>query len=155
MDNFIRSYARYKPINRYNGLNKKTTFNLELEIYKRISGNDNFPKLISFEKEKCILIIENCGVSLDKFAKPFKIENLENQINNISKVLKENNIIHLDLILGNICYKNGKIFLIDFEIAVLDNKPLTPQINYRYNNSKRIGINYHKITLTRLLKDFF
>lgn len=121
----VKIYKGYKPRRVYNRLTKREAFELELEIYKRISGEKNFPKLINYDKKKMTLEIEHCGKPLTQLDK-IEINDLDKQIKNIINVLKKNNIIHLDLHSSgkNICYKDGKIYLIDFDIAIIDNKPL-------------------------------
>ena len=140
MGSYKRVYTGYNPIRKYNGLNKKQAFELELEIYKRIGNYENFPKLISYNTNKLELLIEHCGQSLDKLNK-IKIDNLDEQILNIIDVLVNNKIVHLDLHQSgkNVCYKDGKIYMIDFDIAVIDNKPMSNIIRAeldRYKHDK-------------------
>jgi predicted Ser/Thr protein kinase len=134
MKSYKRIYKGYNPKRNFNNLTKKEAFELELEIYKRVSGEDNFPKLISYDEKKLELIIENCGQSLDKI-NSLKIKNLDEQIKNICDVLKKHNIVHLDLHKNgkNLCYKDGKIYLIDFDITVIDGKPLSEKLRKIYN----------------------
>lgn len=130
MESFIRKYNKYNPKRIYNDLTKKEAFELELEIYKRVSGEKNFPKLINYDIDKMFLEIEHCGKSLDKLSK-INIKNPNEQIENIDRVLKKYNIKHLDLHNSgkNICYKDGEIYLIDFDIAIIDNKPLSKKLS--------------------------
>lgn len=137
MKEFTKKYRGYNPIREYNDLTIKEAFNLELEIYKRLSGNKNFPKLIRFDDNKFTITIEYCGNSVDKL-KSLKIDNLDEQINNILTTLEENKINHLDIHESgkNICYKDGIIYLIDFDIAVIDNKPLNKKLESILNSYK-------------------
>jgi tRNA A-37 threonylcarbamoyl transferase component Bud32 len=48
---------------------------------------------------------------------------LSTQVDNICEGLKINNITYLDLDPQNICLKDNRIFLIDFDKAVIDKKP--------------------------------
>ena len=134
MKSYNRIYEGYNPKRNFNNLTNKVAFELDLEIYKRVSGEDNFPKLISYDEKKLELIIENCGQSLDKI-NSLKIKNLDEQIKNICDVLKKHNIVHLDLHKNgkNLCYKDGKIYLIDFDISVIDGKPLSEKLRKIYN----------------------
>jgi hypothetical protein len=66
MKKFTKKYRGYNPKRIYNDLTIYEAFNLELEIYKRLSGNENFPQLISFDDKKFTITIEDCGTSLDK-----------------------------------------------------------------------------------------
>ena len=147
MKEFTKKYREYNPIRVYNDLTIEEAFNLELEIYKRLSGNNNFPKLIRFDDKKFTITIEHCGTSVDKL-KSMKIDNIDEQINNILNTLEKNKINHLDIHDSgkNICYKDGVIYLIDFDIAVIDNKPLNKKL-------KSILDNYKEVNIKELLKN--
>ena len=57
------------------------------------------------------------------------------QINCILHNLKKSKIVHLDLYPKNVCINlYGDISLIDFDISMIDNKPLTDKIKNRYLN---------------------
>lgn len=141
MKTHTRKYTGYNPTRIYNKLTKKQAFELELEIYKRVSGEENFPKLISYNEKNMELQIEHCGTSLNKLSK-IQIENLDEQIENIVNVLEKNNIQHLDLHPSgkNLCYKDGKIYLIDYDIAVIDDKPLNKHLEMVNEDYKKIDI---------------
>jgi hypothetical protein len=105
---YKRKYTGYGLINSHNGLNMKEAFLLELEIYTRITNKNNFPKLLSFNKKKLELIIEDCGISLNCYRDhSLSINNLNDQIKNICQILENNKIYHLDIKESNICIKNG------------------------------------------------
>ena len=132
---YKRVFRGYNPIRIYNNLTKKNAFELELEVYKRVSGKEGFPKLIKYDEKELSLSLEHCGKSLNMM-KEISVKNLEEQIDNICNILEENEIIHLDLNIcdgcKNICYKEGKIYLIDFDICVLDKKPLNELLRKKY-----------------------
>lgn len=121
---------------------------LETEIYKRLRGKDHFPKLIGTSKHR--IITSNCGTSLNKLEK-IEIQNLEQQVENIHKVLIEKKITHLDMCASgkNICFQNGKLYLIDFDIAVLDGKPLTPQLKELYEKSLEVDFVKNMIEIVK------
>lgn len=155
---YIKKYNDYRPIKEVNGLNIKEAFNLELEIYKRVHHYNNFPKLVSYNEKLFKLEIEHCGQSLNRVGnRSLKIKNLDNQIKNICFVLKKENITHLDLCLSgkNICTKNGLIYLIDFDMAVIDNKPINLKLKKMYENKKNENIykTIHRILSVKIKND--
>jgi tRNA A-37 threonylcarbamoyl transferase component Bud32 len=133
---FVKLYSDYAPKRIYNDLTKQQAFELELEIYKRVHTNDYFPSLHEYNEERCELVIEHCGDNLVKIKKPLKIPDLRLQVDRICQVLEEQRIMHLDIWKGNICYKNGRIHLIDFDIAVVDDRPLSKLLRERYDKQK-------------------
>lgn len=148
---YIKDYNKIENKN-YHNLTYRQAYDLELECYTRISGKKNFPTLLDYDAKKMIFILEDAGKDLRSYLKErkrflkgsntdfkkidFKIDNLNDQVDNIINTLKINNISHLDCFkLGkNICYKDGNITLIDFNVAVLDEKPLTDSLNNLYNS---------------------
>jgi predicted Ser/Thr protein kinase len=143
---YTRKYTGYTPLRKYNLLTKEQAFDLELEIYKRLDGEANFPKLIGYSAEKLELYLEHCGISFDKLPKTH-ISNVNEQIDHICDVLNKNNIQHLDMNPQgtNLCYKNNQIYVIDFDIACLDNKPLNDKIQYWIDTHNRTNL-HKKIT---------
>jgi predicted Ser/Thr protein kinase len=139
---FIGKYRKdYNPVRVWNDLTKEQAFRLELEIYKRLLGEENFPQLISYDENQLKLEISHCGKSLQLIKnEEIKLKDFDGQIQNICEVLEKNNIHHLDIALKNICYSNEKIYLIDFDIAVIDNNPLNEKLanllKAQYNNKK-------------------
>ena len=148
---YIKDYNKIKNKN-YHNLTYRQAYDLELECYLRISGKKNFPNLLDYDSKKMIFVLEDAGTDLRSYLKKrkrflkgsitdfkkidFKIENLNDQVDNIIETLRSNNISHLDCFkLGkNICYKNGNITLIDFNVAVLDENPLTNSLSNLYNS---------------------
>lgn len=146
IETFVKKYKDFIPIKEVSNLSKEEAFDLELEIYKRVHHYDNFPKLISYNKKTLFLEIENCGRSLDRVGnRSLDIPNFKNQIKNICNILKKQKIIHLDITLcgKNICTKNNKIYLIDFDMAVIDGRPINSKLKQLYDQQK--NINTYKI----------
>jgi predicted Ser/Thr protein kinase len=140
---YTKKYKDYMPIKEVNNLTIKEAFDLELEVYKRVHHYDNFPKLISYDKKQFVLEIENCGRSLDMIGnRTLQINNLDDQIKNICFVLKKENITHLDITPcgKNICTKNNKIYLIDYDMAVVDDKPINLKLKNLYDQQKNKNI---------------
>jgi predicted Ser/Thr protein kinase len=126
-DHYIKTFKKYRKRGIHNGMTLNEVFELELEIYQRLAGLNNFPKLLNFDSINFTITLENCGMSLHKLRhidnSPIHIENLSTQVDNICEGLKINNITYLDLDPQNICLKDNRIFLIDFDKAVIDKKP--------------------------------
>jgi tRNA A-37 threonylcarbamoyl transferase component Bud32 len=148
----IKTFKKYRKRGIHNGMTLEEVFKLELEIYQRVSGLKNFPKLISSDESNFTITIENCGLSLHKLrhidSSQINISNLDEQVDNICYGLKINNITYLDLDPQNICLKDNNIFLIDFDKAVLDNKPKSKILEDMYINfTKNVSENSFRDTL--------
>jgi hypothetical protein len=64
MKSYKKNFCNYNPTRKFNDLTKDEAYSLELEIYKRVSGNKNFPEMISYNDKKKIIELEHCGKSL-------------------------------------------------------------------------------------------
>lgn len=138
--------------NGWSGYNKKQAFDIEVECYIRLSNKQHFPKLISVNESEYSLETEYCGESLDFLKKRnFDLLNLiddvDYQLSNIWDTLNDCNIKHLDVQLKNFTLKDGILYLIDYDIAVLDDNLLTPQIKSLFGNKTN--------HLGRLINDSF
>jgi len=120
-------------INDWSGYTIKEAFDIEIECYNRLSKFPNFAKLLSFDEKNYTLEIEYVGESLDK-SKVDDIPNLENQLSDIWDALEISKINHLDLQLKNFTIQNNILYLIDFDIAVIDETPITKKINNLFLN---------------------
>ena len=147
-NNHIVKITKHMKINPYNGLSRKEGFQLEKDCLTLLNSNfecicglncNHFPKIIKCFPEKCKFILSNCGYSLNKYElklrtkkiKPYKIKKIDEQIDCIIYNLKKCNIKHLDMHGSgkNICInKDGCISLIDFDIAVINEKCLSEKI---------------------------
>lgn len=126
----IRKYSGYNPKRTWNDLTKKEAFELELEVYKRLQGEPNFPQLLSYDERRLELVISYCGQSLDRLkSKQMVVPDLEQQIDRIADALDRHGIKHLDMLPKNICFLDGQIYLIDFDVAVLDDVPLSDKLS--------------------------
>lgn len=144
IESYTKIFRYYKPIKPDNGLTLQQAFELELEVYKRVSHKPNFARLLSFSHDSYELTIENCGKVLSNI--PYRslyVKDLDSQINNICHTLKANNIVHLDIQSKNICHKNGIFYLIDFDMCIIDNVPLNDTLKTLYIQQK--NINLHKL----------
>ena len=122
---------------RWNGLNRKQSFILEYNCLKRLNENfkcictqpsSHFPKIISRKKYRKF-VLSYCGKSLNINKTDIIIENMEEQIDCILHNLQISNIKHLDMKSKNLCINDdGIISVIDFDIAVIDNNPLSNKI---------------------------
>jgi tRNA A-37 threonylcarbamoyl transferase component Bud32 len=152
----VKDYSKYDMFSKRFGLTPIEAFELELACYKRLSSYDNFPILINYDKKSFQLFLEDCGINLMSYFKSKKrfrkkneifaklevdIDSIQRQVETIIKTLNDNNIVHLDLSKPgkNLCFKNGSIYLIDFNIAVIDNNPLSKEINDLYDNFLNSG----------------
>lgn len=93
----------------------------EIEMYKKFNF-DHIPKIYNYfyTPNYDFLLIENTGITLNNLQTPLNINQLMNLYNIIKKTLNYLNnlsIIHRDLKLSNITYKNNRFYLIDYNLA--------------------------------------
>lgn len=116
------------------GLDIKNAKKLEVQCYKLLNSI-HFPKLISIDKPN-VIRIEHKGESLNLIKKKIKIPHYKSQIDRIINEFRKKRIVHLDMHESgkNICVTdNGIISIIDFDIAVIDNNPLSNRLEQKYN----------------------
>jgi tRNA A-37 threonylcarbamoyl transferase component Bud32 len=127
-----------------NGLKSFQIMHLEHECLKRLENNyrcfccldNHFPKIVSVNWRKKTITMTDCGETvynireIDKI-KPGDLPIMGIQISCILDNLRRNRIKHLDIHRNNICIKNGVIGLIDFNIAVIDDLPMSDDIKMR------------------------
>ena len=91
-----------------------------------------FPKIILYNDNELLLKLSFCGSSIDNLSF-INVCDKEIYIENILLNIKNNNLNYIDLQERNICIKNEKIYLIDFE-KVNFNKPFNYISNSHHFN---------------------
>jgi len=93
----------------------------EYEMYKQVSDLDivNIPKIIAYDNERKVLVMEKINnISISDFYGD-KIKNISdelfNKIREIIKTLWNNNIVYPDITGYNFIEFDNKIWIIDFE----------------------------------------
>jgi RIO-like serine/threonine protein kinase len=108
----------------------------ELECYKRLNNSKYIPRLISFNESELSITTEFIGPSLFQLKEIDKIKiEIEDPMIQLKDFINEcikNGIIHLDFHPGNILLKDEKLFFIDFEKVIIDNKASTSKMYKRY-----------------------
>jgi len=147
----ISKVTRKLKKNPFNGLTREQGFEFEKECLFLLQKNfectcglecNHFPIINNSINKLYKMFITDCGISLDKYKKliekdnlePYEIKKQNEQINCIISNLKKCKIKHLDMHPSgkNMCInKNGIVSLIDFDIAIIDNNPLSKQISKR------------------------
>lgn len=173
---FKKSLNHNMKINIYNGYTPYQCQEREIkaltiinEIIKNkecnscINYKDHFPQLLEVKKNKYIITTHQ-GIDLQMLKRTNKrifVKNLNQQIINIYKILKESNISHLDINENgkNICITNdGILSLIDFDIVhfkntdnqrTLNHKMINRICSFRYCNSL---IDFYKL-ITKIVKN--
>lgn len=89
-------------------------YNSEKYSYLRLKNNKHFPNIIDYNDNELSLTLEYAGIPIRKVD---KIENLEQQLEEIYNSLAKNKIKHNDIMCKNLLSKDGVLKLIDFEFA--------------------------------------
>lgn len=143
---YKKTYDLYEEIN-YDKrepftVNNNIHYQNEIKYLKKLEHYDITPKIIDINYNS--LILSNCGECLNEKNLP---QNWKEQIYNIYKILKKENIYHNDMKLDNFTVKNEQIFLIDFGWSS-DNIPGYPYLNINIeiiNNSDNLNELFNKI----------
>lgn len=138
------------------GLSANQSYRLELLCLQRLAknfeckcglGRDHFPRVRVCRRRT--LGMTHCGCSLDiplsrrSTVPPLQDLKLDAQIDCIVDNLVRCNIEHLDPLDKNLCLSDdGVLSLIDFDIASVDNHPLTHQIRHRMDSMRCAGSDY-------------
>jgi tRNA A-37 threonylcarbamoyl transferase component Bud32 len=107
----------------------KDQFFTELEVYKRLDGLDFIPKLLDWDQNRWLITLEHVGPTvfeLKKSGRELLITDLDEQLERAADFLKQKDVVHLDPWARNTCVRDGKIYLIDFEKALIE-----PEKNYK------------------------
>ena len=99
--------------------NKYNVINNEIKWLEKLHNVDFTPNY--FSRSDNIITLTYAGENINKNNVP---ENWEKQIDNISKLLKEENCSHNDIKPSDILILKGKIMLIDFQWATNINEPI-------------------------------
>ena len=130
-----------KEIKEYDGCDKIGDnfdhFFREIKSLEKLKKYNNFPKIISFDEKKHIIYLNYCGELINENNIP---SNWKDQLENINKILNENNIFHNDIWYGNFLIKDGIIHLIDFGWSTHYYQDY-PYMNLLYTDTK----NYNNI----------
>lgn len=114
----------------------------EVECYKRLAWSKHVPNLISKDIKNWKLEIEWAGDSVQQLQwqnRKVEIPGMFQQLNQIAKDFKEANIMHLDASVGNVCVRDGVIYIIDFEKVCIDSNPDSHKLNKRFVKLQRQG----------------
>lgn len=90
-----------------------------ITCYQRLKGTGITPDLLDFEDDRIIMTYG--GIVTPKLD--------EEDIQRLLKVLRENKIVHRDIIPSNLLWDGEKVVLIDFAWAVLDGNDYEPSKN--------------------------
>ena len=86
--------------------------NKELHCLQLLSEHEYFPNILKTNNQNTI-VLSYCGSRLDKLQNDLP-DNWKEQVQEIIKLLEQNNIVHSDINPGNVCIKDDIIHLIDF-----------------------------------------
>lgn len=124
-------------------------YDLEVKSLTRLKDSIFFPQLINSNDDTLQITMSYAGKSLNRIAKKHptgklinsdQFDTLKRQILIITKILESKKIVHLDLRPSNIClYDDYQLRLIDFGLAVIDNKPYKENLEKRYEDFLKNG----------------
>ena len=102
----------------------------------------HFPKPLQFAPEEPSIVVTHMGQSLDQIAPNEREQRAAqiagsyvNQINAIVDSLERASIVHLDLLMNGrnlLLDDTGRLALVDYDIAVIDDHPFSAEIERRY-----------------------
>jgi predicted Ser/Thr protein kinase len=85
-------------------------------LYVKDKNLDYIPKLIGYDRRNLTLELENVGTSLDNFNYRKSKRHYDPFIRELhKKLLDDTELYHNDIRYKNVCVKNDKYYLIDFE----------------------------------------
>lgn len=132
---WTRVYSGYNPKRLWSGLTREQAFMLELEIYRMLHRYQGFPRVIRSDARDQTLIISHVGISLEKL-QFIDLEPLvaEKQVLELVEAMRKEGVMHLDLHTSgkNVTFLNGRLYLVDFDIAILDGNFLTQELKSRW-----------------------
>jgi hypothetical protein len=132
-------------VNQWSGYTKEVAFNIELECYTRLQSHKNFPNVVSVDIINQSIELEYCGESLDTLIQSsdsieLLIPDLTDQLHSIWNSLEKEGVNHLDVQLKNFTLNDGILYLIDFDIAVVDGEVKTNEIKSVFDkNTTHLG----------------
>ena len=143
-EEIVKRYQGYRPVRRYNGLTRSQAYELERTAYERLEPCPHVPSIVRCDDETCKLTLEHRGTSLDRLRRNrafIAVPDVDAQIRTIARALDDAKIVHLDVLPKNLCYdeRTGRISLIDFDMAVLDDAPMTKTLRDLYETQKASG----------------
>lgn len=140
----VKRYRGYSPLRRFNGLTRAQAYELERTAYERLASCPHVPSIVLCDDATCKLTLEHRGTSLDRLRrerKPVVVSDVDDQIRTIARALDEAGVVHLDVFSKNLCYdeRTGRVSLIDFDMAVLDDAPMSETLRDLYERRKASG----------------
>ena len=130
--------------------------------YEKLADNSHFPNIIRYDDKNLTIELENGGLSLSTARNinevERKIPDWNDQIQEIISALETAGIQHNDWHIGNILQRNGKLKVIDFEKAQLeeehpDDRPETHFPMWRPPKNKIPLKNYLKQIYSRISRN--
>lgn len=118
-------------------------FQLELDCLERLSFSSHVPDVLDVDYRTNTILLQyagKCPKELQIVNQKVKIKDKELQLNRIIEDLKLAKVHHLDVNYGNILINRfGKLSIIDFTHACIDENPVTPKLKKRLIKLKAAG----------------
>ena len=92
----------------------------EKKIYLKLQGEDYIPNILYYDDKHLTIIVEDAGDSLRKLVRNNEYHKIPKNLHFkldfiIKKLYNKYKLIHGDITFRNICVKNNKLYLIDFD----------------------------------------
>ena len=118
--------------------NNQRSYDNEVNFYKKSKAfkckcghGGHFPKLLAWNSKDKAIIISHVGTAIKELKEVPRIDDLEAQIDCILDSFESIDFYHLEPHNRNICFKNGTIYVIDFEISCYGGRTEGPYAKWR------------------------
>lgn len=127
---------------------RKNSYFNEKKTYLKLKGENYIPNFLYYDDKNLTFIIEDVGDSLRKLVRNNEYHNIPKNLHLQLEFIMRNmynkyKLIHGDITFRNICVKNGKIYLIDFDATEEIN---ISTFNYNNQNNYRLGLQVSLLT---------
>lgn len=129
-----RSFTTAKEQQR--GITPEYAYQLEVSALKRLQPYDHFPRLLEHNDDELTILLSYCGEHIERqrrLGNRIVVPSLEFQVECIVDALENENIIYLDVSEKNICFLDDMVYLIDFDLCIIDDVIPTARFQRGYD----------------------
>ena len=96
----------------------------EINFYRKLYCLKHFPDLVAVDESA--IYITYCGLPLMDQLSEVALDNVREQLDDMLTTLEKVGIRHRDITTGNLCWKNGCLYLVDFGWSIWDKEEDSP-----------------------------